>query len=697
MFWFWSKTGFSRNFLLKGAIICQRSSIGTWSPLATAFNTRPSTKLSLSFSNEKSGLFRKSELKTYDGFFLLKENVIAATDILVQETLDSKRTRKMVDIFDELSDTLCGVADLAEFVRLAHPQPQFSYAAENACIALSGLVEKLNTNRELYNALRDTVTNGDKMPTTTVDDHVASLFLFDFEQCGIHLSEESRKKVVTLNDYILQLGQRFMSGAVNSRAVKMDLVPNHIRNLFSSENGDLVVGGLYTDAENEVAREVAYKVFLSPDKEQEYLLDELLISRYKLAQLCGFSTYSHRALKSSLAESPSNVWEFLVSLSDNLRTRVDEDFSFMLKIKKEVNPSATSLSAWDIPFITQKAKRNWLKAENSQFSPYFSLGTCMDGLNNLMESLYGISFAIENTAVGETWAPDIYKLAVVHKDEGLLGHIYCDFYERENKPNQDCHFTIRGGKKLTNGSYQNPIVVVMLNVPSPKWNLPSLLTPAMVDNLFHEMGHAMHSMLARTDHQHVTGTRCTMDFAEVPSVLMEYFASDPRVLRTFAKHYETQEPMPEDMIHKLCDSKHVFGASDMQLQVFYSLLDQRYHGPHPLSGTTTEVLADTHNEYYGIPYVPHTAWQLRFSHLVGYGAKYYSYLMSRAVASLIWQNLFEENPFSSSQGERYRRECLAHGGGKPPHSLIKDFLQFDPTPQTLATALINDLDRHKVL
>lgn len=234
----------------------------------------------------------------------------------------------------------------------------------------------------------------------------------------------------------------------------------------------------------------------------------------------------------------------------------------------------------------------------------------------------------------------------------------------------------------------------MLNLPAPRWSSPSLLTPNLVDNLFHEMGHAMHSMLARTKYQHVTGTRCSTDFAEVPSILMEFFASDPRVLRQFSRHFQTNEPIPEDMLQRMCSSKHLFIASETEIQLFYSALDHHYHSTKPTPKTTTKVLEELQKEYYSLPYVPNTAWQLRFSHLVGYGAKYYSYLISRAVASWIWQEYFEKDPLSRVKGEAYRRNCLAYGGSKPPRQLVTDFLQRECTPKDLALSLINEID-HK--
>lgn len=666
--------------------------LNTWSPLATAFNSavndenRPANVL-----RKETGLFGIPELKTEDGFNILKNRALTEVDVLIKEATSKDRKRKMVEIFDELSNTLCKVADMAEFIRIAHPDEQYVQAAEDACITISGVVEKLNTHRELYDSLKQVTSNGDIQVTSDIDDHVAKLFLFDFEQCGIHLPEKQRRRVVELNDYILQVGQKFMAGAVTPRTVNADMLPDVIRQYFVTENGQILVQGFYTDSSNTAVREAAYKLFLFPDKEQEYLLHELLHSRYLLAESCGFASYAHRAVKGSTVKSPVVVKEFLNILNDNLQPKATQDFQEMQKMKNAESHIKQELMPWDTPYFMAKAKKAWLNTSTTEFAPYFSLGACMEGLNFLTQSLYKVKLESVPVLSGEVWANNVHKLAVIDEEEGILGYIYCDFYERAGKPNQDCHFTIQGGKQLSDGSYQTPIVVLMLSLPHPRWSNPCLLSPSSVDNLFHEMGHALHSMLGRTKYQHVTGTRCSTDFAEVPSVLMEYFASDPRVVSKFAKHFQTQEPMPENLLHKLCASKNIFYASELQNQVFYSMLDQVYHSGK-LTKSTTEILEDVQKEYYGLPYVKNTAWQLRFSHLVGYGAKYYSYLISRAIAAWIWQTYFRNDPFCQSAGNRYRRECLAHGGGKPASLLVSDFLNKEANAITFAKSLINEVD-----
>lgn len=212
-----------------------------------------------------------------------------------------------------------------------------------------------------------------------------------------------------------------------------------------------------------------------------------------------------------------------------------------------------------------------------------------------------------------------------------------------------------------------------------------------MENLFHEMGHAMHTMLAKTRYQHVAGTRCSTDFAEVPSQLMEFYCREPKILKLFAKHYETGETLNDDIIYKLCESKNIFAASDMQLQILHSKLDQVFHGTYPLSDTSIKLVEEFTKNYYNLPYAENTYWHLRFSHFVGYGAKYYSYLVSKAIATKIWSECFSSDPLSSSMGEKYRFKLLAYGGERKPQELINSLIGFDVNNQSLVNSLVNYL------
>uniref|UniRef100_A0A8D0S9Y5 Peptidase M3A/M3B catalytic domain-containing protein n=1 Tax=Sus scrofa TaxID=9823 RepID=A0A8D0S9Y5_PIG len=517
---------------------------------------------------------------------------------------------------------------LADFVRIAHPEAAFREAAEEACRSIGTAVEKLNTNVELYQSLQKLLA--DERLADSLDPEtrrVAELFLFDFEISGIHLDNDKRRRAVDLNVKILDLSSTFLMGTNLPVKAEKHLLPERVWHHFEVAGDHVVVDGLRAEAPDDLVREAAYKIFLYPNAGQLKCLEELLSNRDLLAKLVGYESFSHRALQGTMARSPETVMQFLEKLSDKLSERTMKDFEMMRGMKMKLNPQNSELMPWDPPYYSSLIRAERSSVEPGAYGPFFSLGACMDGLDVLLGRLLGVSLRVQQPAPGEVWAQDVRKLAVVHESEGLLGYIYCDFFQRADKPHQDCHFTIRGGRVREDGSYQLPVVVLMLNLPQPSRDSPTLLTPGMMENLFHEMGHAMHSMLGRTRYQHVTGTRCPTDFAEVPSILMEYFAADYRVVQQFARHYQTGQ-----------------------------------------------------------------AWQLRFSHLVGYGAKYYSYLMSRAVASMVWRECFLQDPFNRAAGERYRREMLAHGGGKEPLLMVEGMLQKRPSIDDFVNALVCDLD-----
>uniref|UniRef100_A0A8C7XAB2 Mitochondrial intermediate peptidase a n=1 Tax=Oryzias sinensis TaxID=183150 RepID=A0A8C7XAB2_9TELE len=619
-----------------------RRNVSTWSPVGTAFNARPHKRQD--FFEKSVGLFGVPELSSPEGFQAAAKTALRNTERLVGRACSSPAGVGTVECFDQLSDELCKVADLADFIKVAHPDPEYREAAEKTCIEIGTVVEKLNTNVELCQSLKKLLDDPKIVAQLDPDTRrVAELFMFDFEISGIHL-DEKLVKAVGLHVKLLDLNNAFLIGSHTPNRIAKAAIPQHLHMHFGSEGSFIQVGGLHADSPDDLLREIAYRVYLYPNADLLDCLEELLRCRYKLAKLVGYKSYGHRALKGTMAKSPETVMSFLQLLTDKLSDRYHNlQLSAELPIPP-VKPSDVFLNGFR-GVLTRK----WAIKGPSLYSPYLSLGGCMEGLNSLFSQLYGVSLMSEHPSAGEVWSEDVRKLAVVHETEGLLGHIYCDFFQRSDKPHQDCHFTIRGGRWCQDaGRYQLPVVVLMLSLPHPTKSAPTLLTPGMMENLFHEMGHAMHSMLGRTRYQHVTGTRCATDFAEVPSILMEYFATDYRVLSQFARHYQTGQPLPESMVARLSESKKVCGAADTQLQIFYAVLDQIYHSK-PQNRSTTEILKDMQQKFYGLPYTPNTAWQLRFSHLIGYGAKYYSYLMSRAVASMVWKQCFIQDPLNRSE------------------------------------------------
>ncbi|XP_076001295.1 mitochondrial intermediate peptidase-like [Genypterus blacodes] len=664
--------------------------VTTWSPVGAAFNAKPHRKQEMLDKNV--GLFGVAELSSPAGFQVATGGALRNTELLLEKISSSYPGAQTVELFDQLSDGLCKVADLADFVKVAHPDPAYREAAEKTCMEIGTVVEKLNTNVELCKSLKNLLNNQDVIAHLDPDTRrVAELFMFDFEISGIHLDEKLRKKAVALHVKLLDLNNEFLVGSHMPNRIARSAIPEHLQLHFGSEGSFIQVGGFHADSPDDLVREIAYRVYLYPNADLMACLEELLKCRYKLAKLVGYESYAQRALKGTMAKTPETVMSFLQLLTDRLSDSTAKDFKMMKGMKTRLNPRNCELLPWDHPYLSGVLRAEKYNIEPSLYSPYFSLGACMEGLSMLFSRLYGVTLTSELPRAGEVWSDDVRKLAVAHETEGLLGYIYCDFFHRPDKPHQDCHFTIRGGRLCQEtGEYQLPVVVLMLSLPQPTKRAPTLLTPGMMENLFHEMGHAMHSMLGRTRYQHVTGTRCATDFAEVPSILMEYFASDYRVVSQFARHYETGKPLPESMVARLCESKKVCGAADTQLQIFYAALDQIYHG-EPQNRSTTDILKEIQQKFYGLPHTPNTAWQLRFSHLISYGAKYYSYLMSRAVASMVWKQCFVQDPLNRDMGERYRREMLAHGGAKEPMLMVEGMLQRQPTIEDFVDALVSEL------
>ncbi len=333
----------------------------------------------------------------------------------------------------------------------------------------------------------------------------------------------------------------------------------------------------------------------------------------------------------------------------------------------------------------------------------------MQGLSRLFDRLYGVRLVPRETAPGETWTSDVRRLDVVDDENRPLAVIYCDLFSRPNKHPNPAHFTLRCAREITPEEIaesaamddpavvahpndgmattidtqsqtlrQLPTIALVCDFPEPSSPTPTLLSEHSVRTLFHEMGHALHSILGQTKLQSISGTRCATDFAELPSVLMERFATDPSVLALYARHWQTDQPLSENMVHHMAQNRAahgaIYGAVENEAQILMALVDQAYHTT--TSGNsfldTTKLYQQVYSTHASLPDPvdkhgrPSTSWQGFFGHLYGYGATYYSYIFDRAIANKMWEDVFEGGAASvdRSAGERYKNEVLRWGGGR---------------------------------
>lgn len=672
---------------------------GTRSRLPPSPGPVPASTRLLSCAGADTGLFDKPQLGSPEGLSAATTAALTRAITLVNAITASAGTPSLdvIEQFDEVSDVLCQVADLAECIRQVHPDPEVVERAQAACLAVSDYVEQLNTNSDLHRALKNVMDSDEYSSTDEVTQRTAESLMHDFKISGIHLDDARREEAVRLNSQILGLSHAFVQGASQPVLVRKEGCPTFISEHFRSDSQRVMIDHVPLLSPYSKLRAGSYVTYYCKSAPQQEILETLLSLRHRLAELVGYPTFAHRVLESTMAESPETVSKFLLSLSEKVLPLARDDMQRMQDLKNKTRDPLDShtLQPWDTVYVSSLAQKQLFPKELQGIENWFSLENCLSGLDNLFRSLFGVRMELTSTKRGETWDPHVKKLAFVDESEGLLGYVYCDLYFRPGKIASNCHFTIQGGRELRDGSYQLPVITLCCGFQPPRGNKQALLTYHSVENLFHEMGHALHSMLGRSKYQNVTGTRCSTDFAEVPSILMEYFLSDARVLATFAKHHSTEEPLSPTILNSLYLSQNVFPAYETQNQVVLAIMDQQFHGHHPLGKSTVEVYAELCRKYSPIDYVEGTASFLRFNHLYGYAAKYYSYLWARAVACLIWKSCFEADPFSRPVGERYR-QMLKFGGGVHPWTLVEEMLGFEPTVDDLVEALYADILQQRI-
>lgn len=394
-------------------------------------------------SSNSVGLFQVPQLTSSDGFHELKEDVLKNSKFLVDKAISASPTIDVVSLFDELSNELCKVADLAEFTRLTHPNQDFVQAAESTSFEIGGFVEKLNINYSLYKALDDSLKqNGGNMDPIT--HKVAELLLFDFEQSGIHLDKKKREIAVGLHQAVLILGARFTEASSAPRKFLVDSWPKDLSIPYKIEGNNMLADATYCESGDPRTREYCHRAYFHQCSDQSYLLENLLHARYQLASLLGFETFSHRTLKGTMGADPVTINDFLIKTLEMVENPMGQELKILSDYKQNHDRLGDTINAWDLRYYTNLITSQMYNLNSQKIREYFSVGSCMQGLDMIFSALFGVSLNAVTPEPGEVWSPLVQKLEVRDEKVGILGYIYCDFYHRPGKLSQDSHFTIRG-------------------------------------------------------------------------------------------------------------------------------------------------------------------------------------------------------------------------------------------------------------
>lgn len=683
-------------------------------------------------SGHRAGLFQNRYLTSPQGFEQFANTSLERAKRVVAKILAASKPEEyqhVVKDLERLSDLLCRIIDLSDFVRATHPDPRINHAATRAYAKMYEYMNVLNTTTGLARQL-DIAIKTAGSAWGEEERLVAGILKRDFAKSAVDLPQVDKEKFIQLSQDISEVGSEFVENMESaqpfiqfksSSLYGMDpmLVKEFTRwgQVTIPAIGEASHAALHTVYDEQVRKQI-FSAGRTASKSSLRRLHSMLSKRAELAKLSRFQSYAHMSLEDKMAKTPEAVNGFLQELSKDNRPRVESCLADILAAKRAYTKKPDSvLKPWDKEFyMSQVLSSVPSRLRNADFlSSYFSLGRVMQGLSRLFTRLYGIRFVPRENMPGETWNSDVRTLDIISETDGHVAVLYCDLFARPGKSPNPAHFTIRCSRRIRDGEIQEaaaiadplfdsaeqaandgmalartpngvmqlPVIALICNfATNPGSKTPSLLSFNEVTTLFHEMGHAIHSILGRTNFQEVSGTRCATDFAELPSIIMEHFAADPSVLSLFARHYETDQPLPVEMIAEKLALDKKFESVDTEHQLILSLLDQACHSQLALnpSFNTTEIFHSLQRQHGVMPPDPAgTCGEGFFGHLFGYGGSYYSYLFDRVLAERIWQQVFsggrEGGGLARGNGERFKDEVLKWGGARDPWKCLAGVLR----------------------
>ena len=416
--------------------------------------------------------------------------------------------------------------------------------------------------------------------------------------------------------------------------------------------------------------------------------------RREIAQILGYPTYADYVLKRRMATNRRNVYRLLDQLIDAYKPAAIREVEEIEKTARKIEGRNFVIEPWDLSHYSYHLQMQKYNIDSEMLRPYFELSNVIKGVFGLANRLYGISFH-ECTDI-PVYHPDVKAYEVFDRDGSYLAVFYADFHPRRGKQAGAWMTSYQGQYISKKGVNVRPHVSVVMNFTKPTSDKPALLSLYEVTTFLHEFGHSLHGMFANTRFESLSGTNVWWDFVELPSQFMENYAIEKEFLRTFAFHYKTGEPLPDELIARIIKSRHFMAAYGCMRQVSLGLLDMAYYTKR--EEFTEDIIEFEHrawNKAQVFKQIPSNCMTVQFSHIMagGYAAGYYSYKWAEVLDADAFSVFKKKGIFNSSIAESFRQNILSRGGTEHPMVLYKRFRGSEPTIDALLRR--DGIRRHK--
>ncbi len=438
-------------------------------------------------------------------------------------------------------------------------------------------------------------------------------------------------------------------------------------------------------------REKMYRAYNSKaiggENDNTQIIKDIAEHRIKIANLLGYPTWADYQLEERMVKTPAEVNAFIKELMDPSLPAARKEVDAIYKYAKANGFDGASLMPWDFSFWSEKYKTANYDLNDAELKPYFQLENCIDAVLGLATRLYGLQFTPRPDIPG--YHPDVKVFDVKDADGRHLALFYADFFPRASKRGGAWMTEFRG-QSIKDGVEKRPLISIVTNFSKPTGDAPSLLTHDELTTFLHEFGHSLHGMMAEGRYGSLTGTSVARDFVELPSQIMENWAYEPEYLRGFAKHYQTGEVIPDELIAKIVATKNYLAAYTQVRQLDYCTLDMAWND---CTSVTTEGTVEYEKSVLKpsalMPQVDGTCFSTSFSHIFsgGYSAGYYSYKWAEVLEADAFSLFKEKGIFNTEVSGAFRREILSKGSSEEEAVLYRNFRGHNPAPEALLKKL----------